>query len=126
VYQIVKNRFAIMVSATVVVVLMTVAGISAYKTHVEKDSGLFFSTYPHLIGTRMDGCEACHSQISALPPGAAGGKAVALSSCDYCAKAVVAIRVNPMPAGTMDIDWPRYATNAIREKSIIIFGALKP
>ena len=53
-YQIVKNRFAIMVSATVVVVLMTVAGISAYKTHVEKDSGLFFSTYPHLIGTRMD------------------------------------------------------------------------
>ncbi|MBN2321404.1 MAG: hypothetical protein JXR49_20160, partial [Acidobacteria bacterium] len=45
---------------------------------------------------------------------------------DYCAKAVVAIRVNPMPAGTMDIDWPLLTVKAIEEKSIVIFGALEP
>jgi hypothetical protein len=45
---------------------------------------------------------------------------------DYCVKAVVAIRVNPLPAGTMDIHWPQYARKAIDEKNIVIFGALNP
>ena len=44
---------------------------------------------------------------------------------DYCVKAVVAIRVNPMPPGMMDIHWPQYAKKAIDEKSIVIFGAVK-
>ena len=79
-----RSRIAIRISILVVMALAAVAGISAYKTHVEKDSGLFFSTYPHLAGTRMDGCEACHSRISALPPGAVSGKEVILSTCDSC------------------------------------------
>lgn len=62
----------------------TVAGISAYKTHSETDSGLFFSEYPHLAGTRMDGCQACHLGITAPPPGDSMGAAVPLSSCDSC------------------------------------------
>jgi hypothetical protein len=43
---------------------------------------------------------------------------------DYCVKAVVAIRVNPLPQGSMDIDWPEYAQKAIADKEIVIFGAL--
>jgi hypothetical protein len=83
-HHFIRNRVAIMISVTAAVALAAVAGLSAYKTHSEKDSGLFFSTYPHLTGTRLDGCEACHSRISALPPGATKGKAVVLSSCDSC------------------------------------------
>jgi hypothetical protein len=45
---------------------------------------------------------------------------------DYCVKAVVAIRVNPLPKGVMDIDWPQYAKKVIDEKSVVIFGNLKP
>ena len=45
---------------------------------------------------------------------------------DYCVKAVVAIRVNPLPPGTMDIHWPEYAMKAIEGNSVVIFGALKP
>jgi hypothetical protein len=44
---------------------------------------------------------------------------------DYCVKAVVAIRVNPLPSGAIDIDWPQLAGKAINGKSIVIFGALK-
>lgn len=45
---------------------------------------------------------------------------------DYCVKAVVAIRVNPLPKGVIDIDWPQYAKKAIDEKSVVIFGNIKP
>jgi hypothetical protein len=45
---------------------------------------------------------------------------------DYCVKAVVAIRVNPLPKGVMDIDWPQFAKKALDEKSVVIFGNLKP
>lgn len=45
---------------------------------------------------------------------------------DYCVKAVVAIRVNPLPPGKMDIHWPQHAAKAIAEKSLVIFGAVKP
>jgi hypothetical protein len=83
-HPLIKNRLTIVISVTAVMALATVAGRSAYKTHDEKDSGLFFKTYPHLAGTRIDGCDVCHSRISALPQGAAGGKAVILSSCDSC------------------------------------------
>jgi hypothetical protein len=82
--HLIRNRYIIAVSVFAVMALGTVAGISAYKTHKEEDSGLFFRTYPNLAGTKMDGCDACHSRISALPPGAASGKAVILSSCDSC------------------------------------------
>ena len=44
---------------------------------------------------------------------------------DYCVKAVVAIRVNPLPQGVMDIDWPQYAKKVSDEKSVVIFGNLK-
>jgi hypothetical protein len=47
-------------------------------------------------------------------------------NADYCVKAVVAIRVNPLPPGEIDIDWPQYAKQAIEGKSIVIFGALRP
>jgi hypothetical protein len=47
-------------------------------------------------------------------------------NADYCVKAVVAIRVNPLPPGEIDIDWPQYTKKAIEEKSVVIFGALRP
>jgi hypothetical protein len=47
-------------------------------------------------------------------------------NADYCVKAVVAIRVNPLPPGTMDIHWPEYAKKAIEGNAIVVFGALKP
>lgn len=81
---IVSKYLGFSVYASAVLLLAAVLGISAYKTHTEKDSSLFFQTYPHLTGTRMDGCEACHSRIAALPPGARNGKPVVLSSCDSC------------------------------------------
>lgn len=83
-HRFIKNRYSIAVSVAAVMALATIAGICAYNTHKEKDSGLFFNNYPHLAGTGMDGCDACHSRISAPPPGAAEGKAVILSSCDSC------------------------------------------
>jgi hypothetical protein len=46
-------------------------------------------------------------------------------NADYCVKAAVAIRVNPLPPGEIDIDWPQYAKKAIEEKSVVIFGALR-
>jgi hypothetical protein len=45
---------------------------------------------------------------------------------DYSVMAVVAIRVNPLPPGEIDVDWPQYAKNAIDEKSVVIFGAIRP
>jgi hypothetical protein len=47
-------------------------------------------------------------------------------NADYCVKAVVAIRVNPLPPGEIETDWPQYAKKAIEEKSLVIFGALGP
>jgi hypothetical protein len=47
-------------------------------------------------------------------------------NADYCVKAAVAVRVNPLPPGEIDIDWPQYAKKAIEEKSVVIFGALRP
>jgi hypothetical protein len=57
---------------------------AAYNSHDEVDSKLFFATYPHLLGTRVDGCDACHVRMVGLPPGATEGPAVPLSSCDSC------------------------------------------
>ena len=45
-------------------------------------------------------------------------------NADHCVKAVVAIRVNPLPPGEIDINWLQYAKKAIEEKSVVIFGAL--
>ena len=45
-------------------------------------------------------------------------------NADACVKAAVAIRVNPLPPGEVDIDWPQYVKNAIEEKSLVIFGAI--
>ncbi len=64
--------------------LAVIASLAAYKTHSESDSDLFFKTYPQVVGTRMDGCEACHISIVALPPGEKSGKGVKLSACDSC------------------------------------------
>lgn len=57
---------------------------AAYNSHAESDSELFFATYPHLLGTRIDGCDVCHVRMVGLPPGADEGPAVPLSSCDSC------------------------------------------
>ena len=43
-----------------------------------------------------------------------------------CVGAIVAIRVNPLPPGEIDIHWPQYAKKAIDEKSVVVFGALRP
>lgn len=70
----------------IVVILMAtvIAAVAAYRTHTEPDSSLFFKAYPQVLGTRMDGCEACHTRIVGLPPGEKSGKAVQLSACDSC------------------------------------------
>jgi hypothetical protein len=47
-------------------------------------------------------------------------------NADYCVKTVVAIRVNPLPPGELDIHWLRYAERMIEEKSVVIFGAIRP
>jgi len=47
-------------------------------------------------------------------------------NADHIVKAVVAIRVNPLPSGEIDIDWQQYAKKAIEEKSVVIFGAIRP
>jgi hypothetical protein len=44
---------------------------------------------------------------------------------DYNVMAVVAIRVNPLPPGEIDIDWPQYVKNAIDDKTVVVFGALR-
>ena len=44
---------------------------------------------------------------------------------DYCVKAVAALRVNPLPKGTRDPQWQPHAMNLIRDKSILVYGALK-
>ncbi len=44
---------------------------------------------------------------------------------DYCVKSVIAIRVNPLPAGTRDFDWQKDAMKYISEKRIAIYGAIK-
>ncbi len=45
-------------------------------------------------------------------------------NADYCVKSTIAIRVNPLPEGSMDIDWPGFAKKAIANKEIVVFGAL--
>ncbi len=83
-HYLIRNRFAAGIFVFAAITLAAAAGICAYKTHTEKDSGLFFAAYPHLAGTKLDGCDTCHNRISALPPGAVGGKEVVLSACDSC------------------------------------------
>ena len=55
-----------------------------YRSHKEADTEVFLKTYPHLVGTRLDGCEVCHIRSSALPPGQQSGPPVPVSSCDTC------------------------------------------
>ena len=81
------KKFIVGISVAAVVALATVAGISAYKTHAEKDSDFFIAAYPNLAGSRLDGCEVCHGRFTALPPGAVSGKEVTLSACDSCHRA---------------------------------------
>jgi hypothetical protein len=40
--------------------------------------------------------------------------------------AVVAVRINPLPKGTRDIDWQTPAVRALANEEIVFFGALKP
>ena len=47
-------------------------------------------------------------------------------NADSSVKAVVAIRVNPLPPGEIEPDWPQFAKKAIEEKSVVIFGAIRP
>ena len=63
---------------------LTLSAVAAYRTHKEQDSDLFFKTYPHTIGTRLDGCEVCHVRSVALPPGQESGNPVQVNACDTC------------------------------------------
>jgi hypothetical protein len=40
-------------------------------------------------------------------------------------RAVVAIRINPLPKGTQDFNWEKHGWEYINNKSIIVYGALK-
>ncbi len=40
--------------------------------------------------------------------------------------AVVAVRINPLPGGTRDIDWQTSAARGLANEEIVLFGALKP
>jgi hypothetical protein len=44
---------------------------------------------------------------------------------DYCVKAVLAIRVNPLPAGTIDPNWRKDAAELIANRQIVIFGNIR-
>jgi hypothetical protein len=39
---------------------------------------------------------------------------------------VVAVRVNPLPKGTRDVDWQKVAADCIAKEQVVFFGALKP
>ncbi|MBN1567454.1 MAG: hypothetical protein JXA73_06380 [Acidobacteria bacterium] len=79
-----KAKHKIVGGSMAFLTLAAVVGIAAYRTHTEPDSALFFKAYPQVLGTRLDGCETCHSRIESLPPGEVKGNAVKLSSCDSC------------------------------------------
>jgi hypothetical protein len=79
-----KNRLTAVVGSLAALILAVIASFAAYKTHTESDSELFFKTYPQVAGTRLDGCDACHIRIAALPSGQKSGKDVKLSTCDSC------------------------------------------
>jgi len=80
----ISRRFKAIAAFLAALLLPTTIVIAAYKTHTEIDSGLFFKAFPHLAGSRLDGCDACHARIVAPPPGEKGDSAVTLSSCDSC------------------------------------------
>jgi len=42
-----------------------------------------------------------------------------------CVKSIVAIRVNPLPAGTVDFDWCEGGWSLIEKSELIIYGAIK-
>ena len=63
---------------------LTLSAVAAYRTHKEQDSDIFFKTYPHTIGTRLDGCEVCHIRSVALPAGQESGNPVQVNACDTC------------------------------------------
>lgn len=79
-----KMRFRALGGGLMVLALAVAAAVAAYRTHTETDSDLFFKTYPQALGSRLDGCDVCHTRITALPAGAKSGKSVTLSSCDSC------------------------------------------
>ncbi len=81
---ILKNRLRVVGGSLAALILAVIASLAAYNTHTEIDSGLFFKTYPQVVGTRLDGCDTCHISIVALPPGEKSGKNVKLSTCDSC------------------------------------------
>ena len=83
-----KVKCVILSGSAAILIMAAAAGIAAYRTHTEPDSALFFQAYPEVLGTRMDGCDACHVRINALPPGAVKGKTVKLSACDSCHRIV--------------------------------------
>jgi len=66
---------------------LALAAAAAYRTHDESDSEIFAKAYPQVSGTRLDGCEVCHSRVTAPPAGQQGGQAVVHNSCDSCHQA---------------------------------------
>ncbi|MFA6449247.1 MAG: GEGP motif-containing diheme protein [bacterium] len=78
------KKFKVIAVFLTVLLMPAAVVIAAYKTHTEIDSGLFFKTFPNLLGTKLDGCDVCHVRTTAPPPGEKGKSAVVLSSCDSC------------------------------------------
>ena len=44
---------------------------------------------------------------------------------DYCVKAVLAIRVNPLPEGTVDYNWQEHAQEFMDEGKVVVYGAIE-
>ena len=43
-----------------------------------------------------------------------------------CSEAIIAVRINPLPAGTRDFEWEPVRNQFISDQKIVFFGALKP
>lgn len=89
-------------------------------------SGPFRSVAPQMkrpgppdLSSRAD--PAC---LAVVPPVYYYHKNEYEKNSDYCVKAVVALRVNPLPAGARAPHWQPGAMKHIRDRSIIVFGAL--
>jgi hypothetical protein len=65
------------------VLTLALISVAAYKTHTESDSDLFFQAYPQTIGTRLDGCEVCHSRRAISLSGQKKRQTVQ-SACNSC------------------------------------------
>ena len=80
-----KLNIGIIGGVAIMLALTLAVATAAYRTHHnEDDSEIFFKAYPQTSGTRLDGCDVCHSRVMAPPIGQQGGQTVSRNACDSC------------------------------------------